>query len=391
MSDFRYLGYAQEIIFGPGALRQLGEASARLGWQRLMLCTGGSAQRSGYVAQAGEALQGRLVSVYDAVQPHVLEAQVAEASDQAAANEVTAVIGLGGGSAIGMAKAISHVLEERLAGRLGRAELPADQPRVAVVAIPTTYAGSEMTAVFGVTRRQADGSTVKVTIGDPQIAPRLVLYDPLLTLSLPPAMTAATGINALAHCIEALYSISGHPLSAAAAASGLSRIHSALPRCFAAGDDREARSEMLIGAHLAGASLASATMGLHHGLCHVLGGTAGVPHGIANSIILPHAMRHNADAAAPAPPAPHWGLTAAGAMGLATVGLSGPAAAAAAADHVYELIGRLKLPQRLREAGVAEADLPALARQAFQSRTVQNNPKPIAAPSEIEQVLRAAW
>src|SRR5260370_24527870 len=112
-------------------------------------------------------------------------------------------------------------------------------------------------------------------------------------------MTASTGINALAHCIEALYSITRNPLSTAAALRGVQTIYSALPRCYVYGDNLEARSEMLTGAFLAGTALAHVSMALHHGLCHVLGGTAGVPHGVANSIILPHAMRFNLDVAGP--------------------------------------------------------------------------------------------
>ena len=386
MSEFRYIGFAQEIIFGPGALARLSEAVDRFGWQRLALCTTGSARRDGRVAQIEAALGERLMATYDRVQPHVPDFQVAEALALAAEKEIDAVIGLGGGSPIGMAKAVSAALEEKRAGRPARAAFPTDQPLVPVVAIPTTYAGSEMTAVYGVTHHEG-GTARKVTVADPKIAPKLVIYDPQLTLDLPPGMTASTGINALAHCIEALYSITRHPFSTAAAVSGVRYIVNALPRCYADGNDLDSRTEMLMGAHLAGASLASVAMGLHHGLCHVLGGMAGVPHGVANSIILPHAMRFNADATAPqlAP--------AVEAMGIAPNGRSAEAAVEAAAQKVYDLVGQMNLPQHLRDAGVAlrEADLPRLAQFAFQSRTVQNNPKPITDPAQIEALLRAAW
>ena len=385
MSEFQYIGYAQEIIFGPGALAQLSAAVDRFGWRRLLLCTTGSARRSGRAAQIEAALGARLAAVYDHVQPHVPDSQVAEALALADENAVDAVIGMGGGSPLGMAKAVASALEEKRTGRPARAAFPTDQPLVKVAAIPTTYAGSEMTAGYGVTRQEG-GTARKVTVADPKIAPKLVIYDPQLTLDLPPEMTAATGINALAHCIEALYSITRHPLSSAAAISGVRHIINALPRCYAVGDDLEARTAMLMGAHLAGAALASVAMGLHHGLCHVLGGTAGVPHGIANSILLPHAMRFNADA-----PASGWGPQAAEAMGLTLKDGSAEAAVEAAAQKVYNLVGQMNLPQHLHDAGVNEADLPRLAQLAFQSRTVQNNPKPIADPGQIEALLRAAW
>ncbi|HLF26826.1 MAG TPA: iron-containing alcohol dehydrogenase family protein [Anaerolineae bacterium] len=382
---FHYTGFAQEVILGPGALARLGAAVERFSWRRLLLCATGSAQRRGWVAQIESELGERLIATFARVQPHVQDFQVAEALALAVEAEVDAVIGLGGGSPIGLAKAVGSALEEKRVGRPARAAFPTDQPLVPVVAIPTTYAGSEMTPVYGITHRQADGSTRKVTVNDPKLAPKLVIYDPSLTLDLPPEMTASTGINALAHCVEAAYSITRHPLSTAAAVDGARHIVRALPRCYSVGDDLAARAEMLMGAHLAGFALSSVAMGVHHGLCHVLGGSAGVPHGVANAIMLPHVMRFNADATGTelAPVAE--------AMGIGLSGLSAAAAVEAAAQKVYDLVGALNLPQRLSDAGVNETDLPGLAGLAFQNRTVRNNPKPIVDAAQIEGVLRAAW
>jgi len=384
--SFRYLSYSQEVIFAPGALAQVGAAVARLGCQRLLLCTTGSAVRAGHAARLQGALAERWTATFDHVQPHVPQAQVDEVLALAEARQVDGVIGLGGGSPLGLAKAVAHAL----AGQRASAASSGPPPQVPLIAIPTTYAGSEMTPTYGVTRQNAAGETVKQTVTDPQAVARLVIYDPQLTLDLPPDLTASTGINALAHCIEALYSITRHPLSTAAALRGLRIIAEALPRCCQTPRDLEARSALLAGAHLAGASLASAAMGLHHGLCHVLGGTAGVPHGIANSIILPHAMRFNAAALVPAPPAQTWGQLASEALGLPAAATP-LAAAEAAASYVAALIGRLGLPQQLRLAGVRAADLPRLAELAFASRTVQNNPKPLASARELEALLQAAW
>jgi alcohol dehydrogenase class IV len=329
-------------------------------------------------------LGDRLVATYDHVQPHVPDFQVAEASALAYEKEIDAVIGLGGGSPIGMAKAVSLTLEERRAGQQARAAFPTDQPLVPVIAIPTTYAGSEMTPTYGVTHH-VNGSARKITVTDVKVTPKLTIYDPLLTLNLPPAMTASTGINALAHCIEALYSITRNPLSTTAAIGGVRAIMHALPRCYAAGNDIEARTEMLTGAFLAGTALANVAMALHHGLCHVLGGTAGVPHGIANSIVLPHAMRFNLDATA-SQLAP-----AAEAMGITLVDKTAEAAVEEAIQRIYAMIGSMNLPQHLRDVGVQEDDLPHLAQVAFQSRTVHNNPKPITDVAQLEAVLQAAW
>ena len=384
MNAFRYTAYAQEVIFGVGSLARLSEAIERFGWHRLMLCSSKSLRRDGSIAAIERALDNRLVATYDQTLSHLPEAQVNDAVELAERYEVDAIIGLGGGSPLGMAKAVSFALEEKRGAERPRTSSPLAQPLVPVVAIPTTYAGSEMTPVNGVTR-QVDGVARKLTVTDAKITPKLVIYDPRLTVSLPPSLTASTGINALAHCIEALYSITRNPLSTAAALSGIQAIVNALPRCYAAGDDLEARTRMLEGAYLAGNALAHVTMALHHGLCHVLGGTAGVPHGIANGIILPHAIRFNLDATAPqlAP--------AARAMGIALAGRGAADVVEEMAQRIYDLVGSMRLPQRLRDVGVSEADLPSLARLAFTSSTVQSNPRPITGVEQIEEVLLAAW
>jgi maleylacetate reductase len=388
MHEFGFTSYAQEIIFGPDAVSRLGEAVERFHWRGLMLCSSGTLRRAGHIASIEKALGSRLVATYEHVRPHVPDSQVAEALELASEKEIDAVIGMGGGSPIGMAKAVSLALEEKRTGRPARAAFPTEQPLVPVVAIPTTYAGSELTPVYGITHH-ANGSARKITVTDVKITPKLIIYDPLLTLGLSPEMTASTGINALAHCIEALYSITRNPLSTAAALSGVHSISRALPRCYAAGDDLEARTEMLVGAFLAGSALAHVAMALHHGLCHVLGGTAGVPHGVANSIMLPHVMRFNLDATAPQL------AQAAEAIGIgrdqSAIYISDETAAEKAVQRISNLIAQMNLPQHLRDVGVREADLPHLAEVALQSRAVQSNPKPITDAAQIEAVLWAAW
>ena len=388
MNEFRYISYAQEIIFAAGSVARLGDAVERFHMRRLMLCTTGSLRRGGHIKLVEEALGNRLVAVFEHVQPHVPDFQVAEALELASENEIDALIGMGGGSPIGMAKAISLVLEEKRTGEPARAAFPIDQPLIPVVAIPTTYAGSEMTPTFGITYHN-DGVARKATLTDAKITPKLVMYDPLLTLHLPPEITASTGINALAHCIEALYSITRNPLSTSEALSGVRSIYNALPCCYVDGNDLEARTEMLVGAFLAGSALSHVSMALHHGLCHILGGTAGVPHGVANSIILPHALRFNIDATAPQL------ARAAEAMGVerntSASSIDDAVLAEEVVERIYSLIGQMKLPQHLRSIGVKETDLPNLAQLALQSRAVQSNPKPITNAAQIEVVLRAAW
>ncbi len=362
--DFHSVMHAQEVIFGAGAVSRLEETLRHFHWKRVLLCTSRSLRENGHAQRLEEALGKRLAASYDRVQPHVQDVQVAKVLELARRKQVDAVLGIGGGSSIGMAKAVGF-----------QAQLP-------IVAIPTTYAGSEMTPVYGVTNT-SENPPRKVTVSNPKIAPNLVIYDPDLTLELSPSLTASTGINALAHCIEALYSKTRNPLSTAAAVEGVRHIYHTLFRCFQEGGDKGARVDMLLGSHLAGVSLASVSMGLHHGLCHVLGGTANIPHGIANAIILPHAIRFNAAATAEEliPAAKVMNLSGSSAMGIIE----------AMADQIFDLIGSMNLPQRLRDTGLAQSDLPHLAQLAFQNRTVQNNPKPITAASQLEQLLEEAW
>lgn len=366
MIGFNYVSYAQEVIFAPGALARLREALDKRGWRRFMLCTSRSMRSGGQVRRVETSLGERLVAVFDHVQPHVQDVQVEAALALAREQTIDAVIGLGGGSPIGMAKAIGF------------------QSHLPIIAVPTTYAGSEMTPVYGITHTD-ETPPRKVTVNDPKIVPSLVLYDPELTLDLPPALTACTGINALAHCVEALYSKTRNPLSSAVATDGVRHIHAALLKCYQDGGNLQARTEMLLGSQLAGLSLASVSMGLHHGICHVLGGAADVPHGIANAIILPHAIHFNAAATAP-----HL-IAAAVAMNVPENGIGPEGVVEGLADKIHELIRNMNLPQRLRDVGVAEPDLPRLAQLAFQNRTVQNNPKPITDVTQLESVLRDAW
>jgi len=381
---FRYHFSAQDILFGPGSISQLSEAVDRFHWRRLLLCTTEHCRQRGHLTTVEEALGDRLVAIYEGVRPHVPVSNVEEATALATAYQVEAVVALGGGSVIGTAKAVSLALEAQRTGRPPQSAFPTGQPLAPVVALPTTYAGSEMTPILGTTRL-VDGMPRKVTLTDPRLVPRVIVYDPLLTLDVPPRMTAGTGINAVAHCLEALYSITRNPLSTAVALAGLQALTHALPQCYAKGDDVEARTEALMGAFLAGMALSTVEMGLHHGICHVLGGTAGVAHGDANSVMLPHVLRFNLAATAPQL------AQAAQAVGLSRAGQRDEITASAVVQRLADLLTQLQLPQRLREIGVREHDLPALAQIVFASRTARQNPQPLKDAAQVETLLHEAW
>jgi maleylacetate reductase len=342
------------VLLGAGTLRRAGDEAGRLGRRVFFVCTP-SLAGSRHAAAVRDSLAGSLRAEWTEVAPHVPVNLVDRASALARQHAVDVVVALGGGSAIGLAKAIGH----------------AATPSLPVVAIPTTYAGSEMTPVLGTTDTTL---RQKHTVSHWRILPRVAIYDVDVTLELPPAVTAATGMNALAHCIEAVYSTSASPLVAPVAFEGAARISRALPVCVANGSDVAARTEMLVGAFLAGFSLAYAGMALHHGLCHALGGGLNLAHGTVNAIMLPHVMRYNADAVGPA-------LASVG----AAMGIVGDPAAG-----VADLVARLGLPQRLRDLGVAQSDLGAVAAAAMPSPAVRANPKPIS-QAQVLEVLRSAW
>ena len=293
------------------------------------------------------------------MEQHVPQETVEAARVLAEQKLIDVVVAMGGGSSMGVGKGV-------VVGG-GRS----------LLAVPTTYSGSEMTPVFGTTNRVEGRKSVR---RDPAVLPKVVIYDPEVTLDLPQQLTATTAINALAHCVEACYARDVNPLVPPVALDGVRRIVRSLSLAIANGRDLEAREDLLVGAYLAGFSIANATMALHHGVCHVLGGRTGVAHGVLNTIMLPHVMRFNADAVPDAMTA----IVSNFPRPLAREGRVG------AAEAVAALVASLPVPQRLRDAGVPEAVLDSVAAEAASNSTVQANPKPIS-KAGMRELLRAAW
>jgi maleylacetate reductase len=194
-------------------------------------------------------------------------------------------------------------------------------------------------------------------------------------------LTASTAINALAHCVEACYARAVNPLVPPVALEGIRRIVRSLPLCMTNGRNLDAREDLLTGAYLGGFSIGNATMALHHGICHVLGGRTGVAHGVLNAIMLPHVMAFNADAV----PDTMDAIARNFPSPLAGEGRVVGAVAATAA-----LVASLPVPQRLRDAGVPEGIIDSIAAEAAKNSTVQNNPKPVT-EADLRALLRAAW
>src|SRR5712692_9059147 len=315
------------IVLAPGCVDEVASQLGRLGRKRAYVVTG-STLASGRVGQRIRSeLGSMMVGTFSGARPHVPVETAEQVANEVRSLNANVIIGLGGGSPIGTAKAAVS----RLAGGA-----TAGDNRWMVAAIPTTYSGSEVTPVFGTTD-VAHGR--KEVVRNPGIRPRLVLYDPELAVDTPANLTAGTGINALAHCVEGLYSSD-------------------------AGDEEQA-------------------MAVHHGLCHVLGGRYNAPHGMLNAIILPHAMRFNLPVAGPAYAqlAPVFGLKAA----------DSPRTGQAVCRALTDFIRQFRLPYRLRELGIPKSDLPAVAADALQSQSVRRNPRPLRDAGDALQILEAAW
>jgi maleylacetate reductase len=299
--------------------------------------------------QVAAALGERAAGVLPEARMHVPVEVARRARDLARELGADGCVAVGGGSAIGLGKAIA---------------LEHDLP---MIAVPTTYAGSEMTPVWGLT----EGGQ-KRTGRDIRVLPRSVVYDPEMTLSLPAGMSVTSGINAIAHAVEGLYAPDATPIVSLMAEEGTRALAAALPRVVADGSDLDARAEAQYGAWLCGAVLAATTMSLHHKLCHTLGGTLDLPHAQTHTVVLPHALAYNQ------PAAPE----AVAALSRALGGVPDPA------GEVWELAGRLGAPRSLAELGMEEADIPRIAELAVANPYA--NPRPVTRDG-VESLLRAAW
>jgi len=257
-------------------------------------------------------------------------------------------VAIGGGSTTGLGKAIA---------------LDSGLP---ILAIPTTYAGSEMTPIFGITE-----GALKKTGKDPRVLPRTVIYDPELTLTLPPALSVTSGMNAIAHAAEGLYAVDANPVMDLMAEEGIRALGRALPGIRANPGDLQARSDALYGAWLCGIVLGNVGMALHHKLCHTLGGSFNLPHAETHTIVLPHALAYNAQAAPEAMKR----------IARALEGRSAPQA-------VYDLAKANGAPVALRDLGLRPEDLDRACEIALQNQ--YPNPRPLE-PAALRQLLQDAF
>lgn len=350
LTDFLYTAQPARVVFGRGSLTRLADEVEALGAKRaLVLCT---PQQREQASDAAAQLGHRCVGIHDGAQMHVPIESAREARALALALGADCAVAVGGGSTIGLGKAIA--LESSLP----------------IIAVPTTYAGSEMTPIYGIT---ADG--LKQTGRDARVLPRTVLYDPNLTDGLPIGLSVTSGMNAIAHAAEGLYARDGNPVMSLMAEEGIRALAQGL-RALVATDAgsvarRTARDECLYGAWLCGTVLGHVGMALHHKLCHTLGGSFDLPHAPTHTVVLPHAMQYNATAAPDA-------------MRRIARAIGRPEAP----SGLFDLASGLGAPMALRDLGMQEADIETAARIALTNPYW--NPRPIEAEA-VHALLRDAW
>lgn len=346
MYTFTYNALPARVIFGPGKFANVTEQAHQLGVSKVLVL---STPRQHYLAEVAATHLGDLsVGVFDQAVMHVpvesAQAGVKRARDLGA----DACLAVGGGSTIGLGKAIALELG-----------LP-------LMVVPTTYSGSEMTPIWGMTEEG-----VKRTGRDPKVLPRSVIYDPELTVGLPIHISASSGMNAIAHAVEALYAENANPVISLMAEEGIRALADALPKVVMSPYDIEARGNALYGAWLCGACLGSVGMALHHKLCHTLGGSFNLPHAQVHTVVIPHATAYNRDAA------PEAMKIIARALGTKD-----------AAQGLYDLAKQTGAPTSLKEIGMKEEDLETAV--DITTRNPYYNPKPITQEG-IRDLLQNAY
>ncbi len=346
MLRFVYQALPSRVVFGAGSLEQLPAEVGRLGLAKALVLS--TPQQRSVAETVAAKLGSRAAGIYDRAVMHVPIETAEAARAEAKRCGADGCVAVGGGSTTGLGKAIALAFG-----------LP-------IIAVPTTYAGSEMTPIWGLTE-----GGLKKTGRDPKVLPRTVVYDPMLTLSLPVGLSVTSGINAIAHAVEGLYAQDANPIVSLMAEEGIRLLAAALPRIHARPDDLEARSQALHGAWLCGATLGSVGMALHHKLCHTLGGTFNLPHAETHTIVLPHAAAYNRGAAAEA-------------MARAARALGADDAPAA----LYDLAKTLGAPVALKDLGVKQLDLDKAADLAVENPYW--NPAPIERAG-IRALLDDAW
>lgn len=347
MRTFAYEALPSRVVFGAGASREkLADEVDRLGAQRVLIIA--TEREKDLVEDLAKPLDGRLAGVFTNVKPHVPLEIAEEGRATARRARADCLISIGGGSTTGMTKAVAV-----------ESQLP-------IIAVPTTYAGSEVTPVYGITSARR-----KQTRRSLDALPKTVVYDPELTFSLPPSVTGPSAMNAMAHCVEAFWAPGANPISSLIAEEGVRVLARGVPVAVERPDDLEGRSETLYGAYLAGTAFTGAGSGLHHKICHVLGGAYDLPHAETHTVVLPQVVAFNGPAVPEVVERVSSALGAEGAAGL------------------YDLAVNIGAPTALKEIGMREEDMDEAVSLVLEAAP-KDNPRPVD-EAGVRAILEGAY
>jgi maleylacetate reductase len=346
MESFTYKSQSSRVIFGAGSIENVAREVAELGSHKALVLS--TPEQQDQAERVSEMLGDLSAGVFPFAKMHVPIEVARKAVEHAKSVGADSAVAIGGGSTVGLGKAIAL------------------ESSIAIIAIPTTYAGSEMTPIYGVTE-----AGLKRTGMDYRVLPKTVIYDPDLSATLPLGMSYVSGMNAIAHAAEGLYARDGNPVMSLLAEDGIRRLASGLRRLTTDANDMAARSDCLSGAWLCGTVLGHVGMALHHKICHTLGGSFNLPHAETHSIMLPHALAYNYTSA------PEAMERIERAVGLAN-----------APSGVFAFERTLGIPAGLREIGMKERDLDraveiALANPYWNPRAIEAVP--------LRAMLQRAW
>jgi alcohol dehydrogenase class IV len=385
----------ERVIFGKGSVLQLAAEIDRLGCQRAFVVTGTTiATKTDLLDRLQEILGPRFAGVFYPIAQHTPRPDVLAAAARARAVQADVLVSLGGGSPVDGTKGVALCLAEdigteaqldpyRVRGPRGLRFNPQYKGKpMPHIAVTSTLSAGEFTSGVGITD---PGRGVKESFGAPQVTPRVVILDPEIAVYTPAWLWASTGMRAVDHAVERLYSPKHHPLSDTLCQQALRYLFHHLPRATRDPQDFDARLHCQLGAWMSIIGFATVRTGISHAIGHQLGGHCQVPHGQTSCIMLPHAMEFNRPIAAD-----RLALVAE-AAGLEIRRMSTEEAASAAIDAVRHFVGELGCPTRLRDVGVHERDFSALAEAVMEEVPMLENPRPISGIADIIELLERAW
>jgi len=383
-SDLAFIyGGPTKIVFGDGSSKDTESEMSILGCGRAVIITDKGIISAGLVDRVAESLGNKCVGIFsDVPQDSGIEV-VNNGAEYARRSGADVVISIGGGSVIDTAKGICILLTE--GGTLDDFEgiQLLTRPQTPHIVLPTTAGtGSEVTWAAVIMDKEKGQKRLIVEYFN---APRVAILDPRMTEKLPPLLTASTGMDAMCHAVESMYSLSKQPVSDALAMHAIRLLKNYLPVCMERGNDMLARGQVQIAATMGGWAFGNSMVSLNHALAHSLGAVCHLPHGIANGILLPHSMKFNLEESISA-----LGLVAES-MGARERNMTEHDAAEAAVKEMAEFTKRIKHPQKLSEMGVKESDLEKVAELCLFDGTITYNPRIIMDPAEALEVLRSAF